>query len=252
MRVRGGGGVLLAIAAWTLTLTAITLFLASWVAFASPVSAEFKSTQTAEPVSAQYQRVMIRGDGTLEHRFFGSPMAQQLSVAEVVVTASDGVTHDLRLTRKRPGAPFQLESGELFDPHLGRAPIDVVQELLVRAGAAPDDPATRAEAAELANVINGSSLWGFASSLQGGSFINSTNTTSSMAGSKNGDTIALLMPTAVCLAGLGVWITGLVFLANQHAKRYRARPGAIVAQPYGDPPPANAPSVGPDRVDKTS
>lgn len=247
MRVRGGGGAFLAIAAWTLTITAITLFLASWVAFATPVSTEFRTTLAAEPVSAQYRRVVIRGDGRAEHRFFGSPFSEQFTDVLIVVTANDGATHELRLTRESPYVPLQLETGEFLDDVAGPFPSDVMQRLLVRAGAAPADQATRLEASELANAIGGNSLWGFGGSFQGGAFTNTTNVTISKAGAGVSDAFFILMPASVCLAGLGVWVTGLVIMVNQHGKRFHARrvsPVPMIAEPYGDPLPESATAQG--------
>lgn len=235
MRVRGAGGVFLVIVAWTIAITTLTLFLASWVAFALPATAQTASTSTGEPASAQYQRVVVRASGTFDSRLLSNPFSQSLTDITVTVVALDGAAHDLRLSRENPLFPFRLETGEHLDEIAGPYAVDVLRALLVRAGASPDDPATRAEAAELANIINGSSFWGFGTG-RAGPFINTTTAASANPAGNASGVLWVLMPVGVCLTGLGLWIAGVVIIANQHMKRFRPiRAGR--QQPYGDPLP---------------
>lgn len=244
MRVRSAGGVFLAIAAWTLTIVAITLLLASWVAFAIPVETDIRAELTGEPASGHYQGVALRGEGKGNDRAFAIHSAQFTRLL-VVVTANDGVAHDLRLMRESPSIRFRLEGADPLDPLSGVSLGEVFRELLVSAGAPPDDPATRSEAAELVNVVNGTAFWGVSGAFQGGPFLNTTNSTIADPVGSRTTMLWMLLPSGVCLAGMGVWIAGIVILANQHAKKHRPVRHALGgdAATYGDPAPDASPSA---------
>ena len=217
MRVRSGGGVFLAMAAWTLILVSTTLVFAAWVAFALPDASEIEADLTGEPASGHYQRVEIRGEGSGKQRAFG-PWSSQFTRLDVVVTANDGAKHGLRLTRESPSVRFRLEGSAPQDPFSRVSLGEVFRELLIRAGAPPHDPATSSETSELVNVVNGTAYWGMSGAFQGGPFLNTTHSTTPNEEALRSSILWLLLPSAICLAGIGVWIAGMVILPNQHMK----------------------------------
>lgn len=253
MRVGSAGGVFLAIAAWTMTLVSLTLLLASWVAFALPVESDLVADLTGEPASGHYQRVTIRGEGAGKQRAFG-PWSSQFTRLDVVVTANDGAKHDLRLIRESPSVRFRLESSDPHDP-LSRVSLDeAFRELLIRAGAPPHAPATSSETSELVNVVNGTAFWGISGAFQGGPFLNTTYSAAASSESMRATMLWMLLPSGVCLTGLGVWIAGIVILMNQHMKKHRPLRHAVgggpssyadaAPDPSGAVPPTSTPTPG--------
>src|SRR5690606_9545591 len=70
MRVRQGGGAILAAGAWTILVGIGSLVLASWASVAMPIPMELRVSVRAAPASGAYQEVAVRGVAGTTERFF--------------------------------------------------------------------------------------------------------------------------------------------------------------------------------------
>jgi len=224
MRVRQGGGVLLAASAWTILVGIAALVAASWAAFAIPTPLAVKVSINGTPAAGQYRDFDLRGSVETDGRFFGPGYSSRGPAhLTLVVHSKTGERFERTFIREGGETNFRLDDGRVtnefsFD---GLQVADVVEEVLVAAGAAPDAQSTVIEAAEIAGSISGGmGWWGMQGS---GTFAAMSNATTLAPMDTVLSTLAALAPFGVLLLGAGAWLAGIIILFNQHAKRFRPR-----------------------------
>lgn len=219
MRVRQGGGVLLAAASWSVLVVLGSLTLASWASFAIPVPTRLMVNVQGVPNSGAFRDFDVRGSGEIREGLFSGFGPVESGEFTLVIHGNDGVSHQRTFTREKGEASFRLDDGRMTDDYTftGLTTADVVRELLVAAGAPANDVSTDQEAQEIAGILTAGVPWWVMGS--GGAFHSVSNGSMTRVMDENLYMISKIAPFVIMLVGASSWLAGTVLLFGQHARR---------------------------------
>jgi hypothetical protein len=219
MRVKQGGGVLLAAASWSVLVALGSLTLASWASFAIPVPTRLMVNVQGVPNSGAFRDFDVRGSGEIREGLFSGFGLVESGEFTLVVHGNDGVSHQRTFTREKGEASFRLDDGRVADDFTfqGLTTADVVTELLVAAGAPAGDVATQHAANEIADIVATRTPWWSMGS--GGAFASISNGSMSSVVDENLYMISKIAPFMIMLVGASSWLAGTVLLFGQHSRR---------------------------------
>lgn len=237
MRVKQGGGVLLAVAAWTLMVSFATLLLVVLVGRGLTVPSSLVIHVTGQPASGAYRDFTLRGVGeTTEDQYFTGGIVQGQLHVTLRVRSLDGAEHTRTFIKEPNETFFRIDDGRQTDDSGYHALTTeaVVKEVLIKAGAPPDAISTEDEAVEIAHhLLRPSAWWG---GLTSPNFAQISSGTVHAPKSELLSAVKLNGPLVILSFGAASWLAGTTLLFSQHAKRFRPKGRVGAPSRDGDTP----------------